>query len=126
MTILVIFYLSNLEQAITTFVSTAVIIPRASPAAIGHRYLANPLLLRFLVCRAEFGHREGPKALRKGKPVWCATDDSSSSHPGFSHHVAHEIEIYCIADIRQFRPLRFQQFQASAGVHHKVQLAGSV
>lgn len=32
------------------------------------------------------------------------------------HHVAHEVEIYRIADSRQCDALRFKQFQASARI----------
>ncbi len=38
----------------------------------------------------------------------------------------HEVKIDGIARVREFRPLRFEQFEASAGIHHEIDFAGTV
>ena len=41
---------------------------------------------------------------------------NKQGYPRFAYHVAREVEVYGIAPIWQFRPLRFKQFQTSARV----------
>ena len=74
----------------------------------------------------QFRHGQSPESVSHWKAVRRAADDRAGGNPRLAHHLAHEIEVHCVAGRRYFGPLRFKQFQTSADVHHEVHLAGAV
>jgi len=74
----------------------------------------------------QFHHGQSPQSVSDGKTVRRPADDRTAGNPRLAHHVAHEIEVHCVAGGRYFGPLRFEQFQTSADVNYEVHLARAV